>query len=67
MTEIRTTYGGEQHPKQELLDHLESLRLNLVRTSLWLQAEGIDDKAEEMAGASGILASWIEGIREGYR
>ena len=67
MTEIKATYGETQHPKQELLDHLESLRLNLVRTSLWLQAEGIDDKAEEMAGASGMLASWIEGIREDYR
>ena len=67
MTEIRTTYGGEQHPKQELLDHLESLRLNLARTSLWLEREGIDDKAEEMAGASGMLGVWIEGIREDYR
>ena len=67
MTEIKATYGGEQHPKQELLDHLESLRLELVRTSLWLEREGIDDKAREVGGAALMLADWIQGIREDYR
>ena len=63
MKEFKTD-SGAPHPKQELLERLENLRVEMVSVSLLSRDDGMcEHAAKDIARVAGMLGSRIEGLR----